>query len=98
ASVAYPYCRIAICAHDWPAQNSHAGDPGGASGFSDRPMRAAYRQPSRAVIGSVNGRRPVTLKTRRGFDESAESERHFFSILDGAFELGAGAVTVHART
>jgi len=52
----------------------------------------------KAVIGSVNGRRPVTLKMRRGFDESAESERHFFSILDGAFELGAGAVTVHART
>src|SRR5262249_35685749 len=35
---------------------------------------------------------------RRGFDESSESERHFFSILDGAFELGAAAVTVHART
>ncbi len=52
----------------------------------------------KAVIGSVNGRRPVTLKMRRGFDESAESERHFFSILDGAFELGASAVTVHART
>jgi nifR3 family TIM-barrel protein len=52
----------------------------------------------KAVIGSVNGRRPVTLKMRRGLDESAESERHFFSILDGAFELGAGAVTVHART
>ena len=52
----------------------------------------------KAVIGSVNGRRPVTLKMRRGFHESAESERHFFSILDGAFELGASAVTVHART
>jgi tRNA-dihydrouridine synthase len=50
------------------------------------------------VIGSVNGRRPVTLKMRRGIDESAESERHFFSILDGAFELGASGVTVHART
>jgi len=52
----------------------------------------------KAVIESVDGRRPVTLKMRRGFDDSAESERNFFSILDGAFELGAAAVTVHGRT
>jgi nifR3 family TIM-barrel protein len=52
----------------------------------------------KAVIESVGGRRPVTLKMRRGFDNSAESERHFFAILDGAFGLGAAAVTVHART
>ena len=32
----------------------------------------------KAVIESVNGRRPVTLKMRRGFDESAESERTLF--------------------
>jgi nifR3 family TIM-barrel protein len=52
----------------------------------------------KAVIESVDGRRPVTLKMRRGFDDSAESERYFFSILDGAFGLGVAAVTVHART
>ncbi len=52
----------------------------------------------KAVIQSVGGRRPVTLKMRRGFDDSSESERHFFSILDGAFSLGAAAVTVHGRT
>jgi nifR3 family TIM-barrel protein len=52
----------------------------------------------KAVLGSVGGRRPVTLKMRRGFDDSAESERNFFSILDGAFALGAAAVTVHGRT
>src|SRR5437773_6940221 len=52
----------------------------------------------KAVIESVGGRRPVTLKMRRGFDDSAESERNFFSILDGAFALGAAAVTVHGRT
>jgi nifR3 family TIM-barrel protein len=51
-----------------------------------------------AVIASVNGRRPVTLKMRRGFDDSAESEHNFFSILDGAFALGVAAVTVHGRT
>ncbi|HEY2380598.1 MAG TPA: tRNA-dihydrouridine synthase [Terriglobia bacterium] len=52
----------------------------------------------KAVVDSVDRRRPVTLKMRRGFDDSAESERKFFSILDGAFELGAAAVTVHGRT
>ena len=52
----------------------------------------------KAAIDSVGGRRPVTLKMRRGFDNSAESERHFFAILDGALGLGAAAVTVHART
>src|SRR5437667_9701415 len=52
----------------------------------------------KAVIGSVGGRRPVTLKMRRGFDNSDESERNFFMILDGAFGLGAAAVTVHGRT
>jgi len=52
----------------------------------------------RAVLEAVGGRRPVTVKMRRGMDESAESERDFFRILDGAFEAGVSAVTVHART
>jgi nifR3 family TIM-barrel protein len=52
----------------------------------------------KAVIESVAGRRPVTIKMRRGFDDSAESERNFFSILDGAFAIGVAAVTVHGRT
>lgn len=52
----------------------------------------------KSVIASVGGRRPVTLKMRRGFDDSPESERNFFAILDGAFGLGAAAVTVHGRT
>jgi nifR3 family TIM-barrel protein len=52
----------------------------------------------RSVLDAVDGRRPVTLKMRRGFDESAESERNFFAILDGALELGAAAITVHGRT
>ncbi len=50
------------------------------------------------VISAVGGRRPVTLKMRRGFDDSAKSERCFFRILDGAFALGVAAVTVHPRT
>src|SRR5207245_8791097 len=52
----------------------------------------------KAVISSVSGRRPVTLKMRRGFDDSVESERAFFSILDGAFASGVASVTVNGRT
>lgn len=52
----------------------------------------------RRVYQAVAGRRPVTIKMRRGMDDSPESERHFFTILDGAFEIGVAAVTVHGRT
>src|SRR5438270_721850 len=41
---------------------------------------------------------PVTVKMRRGIDDSAESREKFFTILDGAFERGAAAITVHGRT
>jgi len=41
---------------------------------------------------------PVTVKMRRGIDDSEESRARFFRILDGAFELGAAAITVHGRT
>lgn len=41
---------------------------------------------------------PVTLKMRRGMDDSAESRDNFFRILDGAFAMGIAAVTVHGRT
>jgi tRNA-dihydrouridine synthase len=52
----------------------------------------------KAVTQAVGGRRPVTVKMRRGFDDSPGSERNFFSILDGALGLGAAAITVHGRT
>ncbi|MFQ5489823.1 MAG: tRNA dihydrouridine synthase [Phycisphaerae bacterium] len=52
----------------------------------------------RQVHDVVAGRTPVTLKMRRGIDDSAESERNFFTILDGAFATGIAAVTVHGRT
>ena len=52
----------------------------------------------RSVHDAVARRVPVTVKMRRGMDDSAESERSFFTILDGAFDLGVSAVTVHART
>ncbi|NLF69884.1 MAG: tRNA-dihydrouridine synthase family protein [Candidatus Anammoximicrobium sp.] len=41
---------------------------------------------------------PVTVKMRRGIDDTAESRDKFFAILDGAYQSGVAAVTVHART
>ncbi len=41
---------------------------------------------------------PVTLKMRRGLDDSAESRARFDEILDGAFARGVAAITVHGRT
>ncbi|HSW46320.1 MAG TPA: tRNA-dihydrouridine synthase [Phycisphaerae bacterium] len=52
----------------------------------------------RDVVAAVAGRCPVTVKMRRGMDDSADSERDFFTILDGAFEAAVAAVTVHGRT
>jgi tRNA-dihydrouridine synthase B len=52
----------------------------------------------RRVVEAVAGRRPITVKMRRAMDDQPESERSFFSILDGAFEAGIAAVTVHGRT
>jgi nifR3 family TIM-barrel protein len=52
----------------------------------------------KSVLDHVGGRRPVTVKMRRGFDDSADSERNFFEILDGAFDLGVASITVHGRT
>ncbi len=41
---------------------------------------------------------PVTVKMRRGADDSREAERDFFRIFDRAVELGLAAATVHGRT
>ncbi|MEN6450966.1 MAG: tRNA-dihydrouridine synthase [Thermoguttaceae bacterium] len=41
---------------------------------------------------------PLTIKLRRGMDESAESRDRFFTIFDGSFSLGIVAATVHGRT
>jgi nifR3 family TIM-barrel protein len=41
---------------------------------------------------------PVTVKMRRGLDDSPESRDKFYTIFDGAFARGAAAVTVHGRT
>ncbi|MGA2031037.1 MAG: tRNA-dihydrouridine synthase [Thermoguttaceae bacterium] len=41
---------------------------------------------------------PLSVKMRRGFDDSPQSRDNFFAIFDGAFARGAAAVTVHGRT
>ena len=41
---------------------------------------------------------PITVKMRRGLDDSTESRDAFFTILDGVLRSGAAAVTVHGRT
>lgn len=52
----------------------------------------------RCVRAAVPPQTPVSVKMRRGMDDSAQSERCFFEILDAALELGLAAVTVHGRT
>jgi tRNA-dihydrouridine synthase B len=41
---------------------------------------------------------PLTVKMRRGMDDSRQSLDNFFTIFDGAYHLGAAAITVHGRT
>ncbi len=41
---------------------------------------------------------PVTVKMRRGLDDSDESRDHFYHIFEGAFAAGVAAITVHGRT
>jgi nifR3 family TIM-barrel protein len=41
---------------------------------------------------------PVTVKMRRGIDDSSQARDQFFEILDGAMETGLAAATVHGRT
>ena len=41
---------------------------------------------------------PVTVKMRRGIDDSQQSRDRFFEILQGAFARGVAAVTLHGRT
>lgn len=41
---------------------------------------------------------PVTIKMRRGIDDTQESRDNFYQILDGAFAYGISGITVHGRT
>lgn len=50
------------------------------------------------VRAAVPAEIPVTVKMRRGIDDSAESLEQFLDIFDGAFDRGVAAITVHGRT
>ncbi len=41
---------------------------------------------------------PVTVKMRRGIDDSPKSRDCFFEIFEAAWNLGVAAITVHGRT
>jgi len=50
------------------------------------------------VRDAVPAHVPVTLKMRRGVDDSAASAEKFWTIFDGAFARGVAAITVHGRS
>ncbi|RLT01547.1 MAG: tRNA-dihydrouridine synthase family protein [Planctomycetota bacterium] len=50
------------------------------------------------VRDAVPSATPVTVKMRRGLDDTPQSRDNFFRIIESAFELGIAAVTVHGRT
>jgi tRNA-dihydrouridine synthase B len=52
----------------------------------------------RAVRDAVPRHVPVTVKLRRGSDDSEQAERNFMRIFDAAYELGCAWTTVHGRT
>ncbi len=64
----------------------HLGQPAGALEIVTR------------VRDSVPSHIPVTVKMRRGIDETSESRDRTLTILQGAFERGVAAVTLHGRT
>lgn len=51
---------------------------------------------TRAVIAASD--RPVTLKLRSGYALHDETHEAFYRIAEGAFDAGAAAICVHART
>jgi len=50
------------------------------------------------VRDAIPPQMPLTVKMRRGMDDSAKSLDHFFEIFDGAYARGVAAITVHGRT
>ncbi len=52
----------------------------------------------RRVRDAVPDAIPVTVKMRRGIDDTQESREKFYTIFDAAYEHGVSAITVHGRT
>ncbi|MBT5365138.1 MAG: tRNA-dihydrouridine synthase family protein [Phycisphaerae bacterium] len=51
-----------------------------------------------AVRESVLETIPVTVKLRRGWDDTATSAENFYSVFDHAYDVGYSWATVHPRT
>ena len=51
-----------------------------------------------AVRQNIPDAIPLTIKLRKGFDDSPASRKSFFEILDGAVDMGICAATIHGRT
>ena len=51
-----------------------------------------------AVLQAVAGDVAVTVKMRRGSDDTPDAEARFWTILDGAIARGVTAATVHPRS
>ncbi|MBI4604960.1 MAG: tRNA-dihydrouridine synthase family protein [Planctomycetes bacterium] len=58
----------------------------------------AARDVLEAVRDEVGGAAAVTVKLRRGYDDSAESAAGFHRVFEAALDLGYSAATVHGRT
>lgn len=67
---------------------------GGA--FLKEPARAL--EYVEAVRRSIPLEVPLSLKLRTGWDETPQSEKGFYQILDGAIQLGVAAITIHGRS
>ncbi|BAM04906.1 tRNA dihydrouridine synthase [Phycisphaera mikurensis] len=52
----------------------------------------------RATMDAVGSEVPVTVKLRRGYDDSPGAEAAFARVFEGAMELGLSGATVHSRT
>ena len=51
-----------------------------------------------AVREIVPCKLPISVKMRRGWDDTKLSEKNFYTVFDHAYEVGFSWVTVHART
>jgi nifR3 family TIM-barrel protein len=51
-----------------------------------------------AVRNSIPDNIPLTVKLRKGFDDSPQSRDNFFTLLDGAVQRGVCGITLHGRT
>jgi tRNA-dihydrouridine synthase len=52
----------------------------------------------KAVRDAVSDERPLSVKLRRGYDDTPEQAANFFRIFEAVIELGYALATVHSRT